>query len=418
MEPVILHVDANNFYASVAICKNKSLSDKPVVICGDPDKRHGIVLAKSNAAKKMGINTGDTIGEAMKICPNLICLPPDYKQYTYYSYRLFEIYKTFTPLVESFGLDECWLDVTGSLSLYGDGEKIAYLIKEKVKSELGITVSVGVSFTKVFAKLGSDMKKPDAVTVISKENYKKIVWPLSVSELLYIGESLKNKLASYNIKTIGELACSDKRFIELKFGKVGSKLYEYANGTDGEKVGEYYKEHIPESVSNGATCCEDIVTEHSVASMVYSLSEIIAFRLRKYRLLAKGVGVYVKNNEFDTFSKQFKLETPTSDARVIGKCAFDMIIKNCKISTTNPIRAVTVATYLLSPEDYSSQISVFNQDAQKYLEINKKLDAIRKKYGYSSLKKAIELDDTFVCDSKEIDDGFLPFDKHKDNNEN
>lgn len=415
MEPVILHVDANNFYASVAICKNKSLFDKPVVICGDPDKRHGIVLAKSNVAKKMGINTGDTIGEAMKICPNLICLPPDYKQYTYYSNRLFEIYKGFTPLVESFGLDECWLDVTGSISLYGNGEKIANLIKEKVKAELGITVSVGVSFTKVFAKLGSDMKKPDAVTIINKENYKKIVWPLSVSELLYIGDSLKTKLASYNIKTIGALACSDKRFIELKFGKVGSKLYEYANGIDNEKVGEYYKEHIPESVSNGATCCEDIVTEHSVASMVYSLSEIIAFRLRKYRLLAQGVGVYVKNNEFDTFSKQFKLEAPTSDARIIGKCAFDMIMKNCKVSTTNPVRAVTVTTYLLSSEDFSSQISVFNQEAQKYLEINKKLDQIRKKYGYSSLKKAIELDDTFVCDSKEIDDDFLPFDKHKDN---
>ena len=411
MDSVILHVDVNNFYASVAISLNKTLQNKPVVICGDPDKRHGIVLAKSNYAKKKGIKTGDTLGEAFKLCPDLITLPPDYKQYTQISNKLYELYKRYTPYVEGFGLDECWLDVTGSLYLYGSGEDIANHIRKTVKEEFGLSVSIGVSFTKVFAKLGSDMKKPDAITVINKNNFKNLIWKLPVSELLYIGDSIKKKLYGYNIKTIGDLANSDKKFLEKKLGKIGIKLYHYANGSDNEKVGVYYENHIPESISNGTTCSEDIITEHSVTSMVFSLSEVIAFRLRKHKLLAYGIGIYVKNNEFNIFSKQIKLEEPTSDARIIGKEAVTIILKNCKISEKNPLRAVTLSTHDFISEEHLSQYSIFNSDTIRYLEINKKLDNIRKKYGYSVLKKAIEIDDCFVCDAKEIEEGFIPFNK-------
>ena len=216
---VILHVDANNFYASVAIKNNPTLKGKPLIICGDPEKRHGIVLAKSNEAKKLGIKTTQTISEAKKICKNLICLPPDYQQYKKYSEMLFEIYKRFTPLVESFGMDECWLDVSGSIKLYGTPYEIANQIRSTVKNELGITVSVGVSFTKTFAKLGSDLKKPDAITVIDKSNYKQIAWNLPADHMIYIGDSAKLKLKQMGISTIGDIAQTSPIILERELGK-------------------------------------------------------------------------------------------------------------------------------------------------------------------------------------------------------
>lgn len=400
---VILHVDANNFYASVAIKNNPTLKGKPLIICGDPEKRHGIVLAKSNEAKKLGIKTTQTISEAKKICKNLICLPPDYQQYKKYSEMLFEIYKRFTPLVESFGMDECWLDVSGSIKLYGTPYEIANQIRSTVKNELGITVSVGVSFTKTFAKLGSDLKKPDAITVIDKSNYKQIAWNLPADHMIYIGDSAKLKLKQMGISTIGDIAQTSPIILERELGKTGKKLYNYANGTDDEKVGEYYAEHIPESISNGSTCEEDIITERAAKSIIYSLGEAVAFRLRKYGLLANGIGVSVKNNEFEVFSRQTKISVPTSDAGYISRTAFENVIKNCKISKDNPLRTITVCVYNLTKGDEIIQDSLFNSDTKKSAEVNRKLDTIRNKYGYSILKKAIELEETFKCDHTRLD---------------
>ena len=400
---IILHVDANNFYASVAIRNNPSLAGKPLIICGDPEKRHGIVLAKSNEAKRMGIKTAQTVSDAKKICKDLICLPPDFHQYAIFSDKLFEIYKRYTPLVEKFGMDECWLDVTGSVKLYGKPEEIAHSIRNTVKNELGITVSVGVSFTKTFAKLGSDLKKPDAVTVIDKNNFKRIAWKLPVSDMIYIGDTAKSKLLSLKIRTIGDLANAPIELLTENFGKSGQKMHDYANGTDGEKVEEYYSEHIPESISNGTTCSEDITSERSAKSVVYSLSELVAFRMRRYGLVASGVSVNVKNNDFKCFSKQTRLHAPTADAGIIAEAAIKSILHSYTISEDNPIRTVTVGVYGLAPEKTTMQDSIFLTDEEKHSVINKKLDGIRDKYGYSILKKAIELDDTFVCEYDKID---------------
>lgn len=413
MDRVILHADVNNFYASVAIRNNDFLKDKPVIICGDPERRHGIVLAKSNVAKKAGIKTGDTVATAKKLCKDVICVPPDYKEYTRISNEIFNIYSRFTPLIESFGLDECWLDLTGCIPQGSDGYTIAEQIKETIKEEIGVTVSIGVSFTKVFAKLGSDMKKPDAITVIDRYNYKRLVWNLPVDDMLFIGSKVKKKLAEYEIRKIGDVVNAGKFFMSSKFGKVGEKIYEYASGTDNEKVGEYILENVPESISNGTTSQEDIVTEKSATSMVFSLAEVIAFRLRKHKLVAKGVGISVRNTEFEGFSKQQKLKDATSDSAIIGKAALEMLLQNCCITEGNPLRQVTVATYDLAPEETVAQRTIFDGRSQKELVVNKKLDVLRQKYGFNVLKKAVELDDTFICDSKEVDEDFLPFNKTK-----
>lgn len=391
----ILHVDANNFFASVTIKNNLQLKGKPVIICGDPDRRHGIVLAKSNEAKKLGIKTATTIGEAKKICKDLICMPPDYAEYKKYSEKLYEIYKRYTPLVESFGMDECWLDVTGSTKLYGTPEEIANDIRETVKKELGITVSVGVSFTKTFAKLGSDMKKPDAVTVIDENNYKVKAWSLPVSDMIYVGDSVKKVLFENKIYTIGDLANTPIEKLSEICGKSGVKLHEYANGTDGEKVSAYNDEYIPESISNGTTGEEDVTSNRSARALIYSLSELVAFRLRKYNLIAYGVSINVKDASFRNESKQTRLETPTADANVIAQTAYNGIIKRFRVSEENPIRTIIVGVYNLKDENSVYRDMFAEEEEEKQSEINKRMDKLRDKYGFSILKRAIELDDKF-----------------------
>lgn len=389
----ILHVDANNFFASVTIRNNPQLKGKPVIICGDPDKRHGIVLAKSNEAKKLGVKTATTIGDAMKLCKNLVCVPPDYAEYKKFSEKLYEIYKRYTPFVESFGMDECWLDVTGSIKLYGSPEIIANSIRETVKKELGITVSVGVSFTKTFAKLGSDMKKPDAVTVIDETNFKDKAWRLPVSDMIYIGDSVQKILFTNKIYTIGDLANTPVEKLNALCGKIGTKLYEYANGTDGEKVSAYSDEYIPESISNGTTGEEDIVSARSAKALIYSLSEFVAFRLRKYNLIAGGVSVSVKDASFRCESKQTRLENPTQDSGVIAETAYKGVINRFRISEENPIRTITVGVYNLKDENSVYRDMFAEEEAEKHSVINKKMDTLRHKYGFSILKRAIELDD-------------------------
>ena len=236
MDRVILHCDMNSFYASVECLYNPSIRNKPVAVGGSVEKRNGIILAKNDVAKRFGVKTGDALWQARQKCPNLVIVPPDFKKYIKLSRLAVEIYNSYTNLVEGFGLDECWLDVTGSTHLFGSGEEIAEAIRQRVKTELGITCSIGVSFNKIFAKLGSDMKKPDAITVITKDNYKSTVWPLPVEDLLFVGRATKQKLNRYGIKTIGDLACSNLSFLETLLGKWGSYLWGYANGLDASTV--------------------------------------------------------------------------------------------------------------------------------------------------------------------------------------
>lgn len=411
-EKVILHVDINNFYASVALLYNTDLEDKYVVICGNPERRHGVVLAKNNKAKKAGIKTGDTLVEARKKVKNLYALPPDFKKYSYLSKKAIELYKQYTSQVESFGLDECWLDVTDSIGLFGSGENIANEIKNRMKNEIGLTVSVGVSFTKVFAKLGSDMKKPDAVTVINKNNFKDKIWGLPIGELLYVGKSSVKKLEAMGLLTIGDVANASKEMLGTVFGKNGYKLYEMANGFDTDEVSAANTVFLPESVSNGATTEKDITTRAEAESLVYSLSEVIAFRLRKYSLSAMGVSVGFRDNKLKYFSRQTKLLNPTNDAKTIADKAMNIIDINYIFGVNPPLRMITVGTYSLVQGEQDFQTTFFEEYDEKSDTLNTKLDNLRNKYGYEVLKRAIEINPDFTCDSREIEEGYVPFDRH------
>ncbi|MFA6866104.1 MAG: DNA polymerase IV [Clostridia bacterium] len=409
MEHLILHVDANNFFASVAVANNPSLKGRAVAVCGAKDERHGIVLAKSNIAKGYGIKTGDTVSEARRKAPDLVIVPPDYKQYAKYSYLLYNLYIDYTPNVESFGLDECWLDVTGCEKEYGSGENLANIIRERIKKEIGLTVSVGVSFTKIFAKIGSDYKKPDATTVITKENYKDIIWNLNVEEMLFVGRSVKAKLQKLGIKKIGQLANMPIKDLKDLFGKVGEKIYNSANGIEDEGVKLYTDKHIPESVSNGTTPVHDITNTKDATSLIYSLCEIIAYRLRQNNLVAQGVAIHIRDTDLCSMTRQEKLISPTSNSSVISQKALEILGKHYSFSENLPLRAITIATYGLISASDMVQLS-FIEDNHN-CQIDKNIDNLRKKYGFNVLKLGVELDPEFGCEARAIEDGFLPFDK-------
>lgn len=411
-ERVILHVDINNFYASAALLYNPDLKDKYLVICGNPEKRHGVVLAKNEKAKKAGIKTGDTLIEAKRKAKNLYALPPDFQKYSYLSKKAIALYKQYTSKVESFGLDECWLDVTDSVKLFGCGDKIADEIRNRMKSEIGLTVSVGVSFTKVFAKLGSDMKKPDAVTVIDKSNFKDKVWGLPIGELLYVGKSSVKKLESMGLFTIGDVAAAPRDLLGITFGKNGFRLYETANGIDDEEVSEANKTSLPESISNGSTTEKDITNKNEAESLMYSLSEVVAFRLRKYGLSALGISVGIRDNKLSYLSRQMKLINPTDDAKEIADYAMSLLEKHYAFGVDNPLRMITVGTYNLVEGEYGFQTTLFDEYNEKNDSLNDKLDGLRVKYGYGVLKRAIEINPDFTCDTHEIEDGYVPFNRH------
>jgi len=409
---IILHVDINNFYASAALLFNPDLKDKFVVICGNPERRHGVVLAKNDKAKKAGIKTGDTLNEARSKAKNLYALPPDFKKYTFLSKKAISLYKQYTSKVESFGLDECWLDITDSADLFGGGIAVAEDIKRRMKTEIGLTVSIGVSFTKVFAKLGSDMKKPDAITVIDRNNFKEKVWGLPIGDLLYVGKSSVKKLEEMDLHTIGDIANFSVDVLTSIFGKNGIKLYQLANGKDGEEVSETSKNASVESISNGSTTEKDICTAEDAKSLIYSLSEVVAFRLRKYGLATLGVSIGIRDNKLKYFSRQVKLATPADDAKQIADYAFAILEKNYSFKTGNPLRMITIGTYNLVNGAHEVQMNLFETDEEKGDELNDSLDKLRYKYGYGVLKRAIEINPDFTCDTHEIEDGYVPFDRH------
>lgn len=403
----ILHCDANNFYASVETVKDPSLKGKNVAVCGDPEKRHGIILAKSEGAKSYGVKTGETVWEAQKKCPDLILLPPDFQSYLKYSKALFEIYTSYTDRVESFGLDECWLDVSGSHSLFGPSEKIAEEIRRRAREELGLTLSIGISFTKVFAKLGSDYKKPDAQTLIGRENYKEIAWPLPVEDILMVGKSAKNFFHSVGILSIGDLANANEVLLQSKIGQTGVTLKRWANGEEEGKVKFYYEKREPESVGNGATAERDLITQNECEIFITGLSERVASRLRKHGLSACGVHLSVKTSDLKTIGKQAKLPFPTASATEIAKQAI-LLLQDLR-KADKPIRALTVtAIYLFHSDDYA-QSSLLGEDELtiKRTRLERTVDALREKYGAGILTRASLMKDIF--DADEYDEETKPF---------
>ncbi len=400
MDRTILHCDLNNFYASVEILANPEYRGKPLIVCGNPEKRHGIVLAKSNEAKKLGVVTGEAIWQAKQKCgPDLICVPPRHKLYGEISKQVFGIYVQYTDRVESFGLDECWLDVTGSKKLFGDGKQIADTIRERVKNDLGLTLSVGVSFNKIFAKLGSDLKKPDATTVITRENFKEKIYDLPASDLLMVGRKTKERLAKMNISTIGDLSKANVKLMESVFGVMGINLVKYARGEDNDEVGLCYKNTPPLSVGHGSTLPIDAPSIDVLTPVVYALSDMVGTRLRKYKMRAGGLHVSLKDDEFNSFSHQITFTDTTDSSSVIAKRALEIIPEFYDFNNSRPVRTVTVSVIKLTSEREGYQLSIFGEENEKASTLDKTLDKIREKYGYQSVSRGIVLANTFLCDN-------------------
>jgi len=389
----ILHADANGFFASVECAINPELKNVPMAVGGDAEKRHGIILAKNELAKKYNIQTAETIHSAKRKCPDLVIVPPHHTLYREYSKRIFEIYTRYTELVESFGLDEAWLDVTHSKKLFGDGTTIANELRQVVKKETGITISVGVSFCKVFAKLGSDYKKPDATTVFDKSNWKSFIFPMPVSSLLYVGKSTNDTLDKLGIKTIGQLASTDHSFLINKLGKMGDMLYLYANGLDNSPVKSIYDEDEVKSVGNSSTFAKDICGEEEIRHELASLAESVAKRLRNRNLKCTTVQVQIKTPQFKIIQRQRKLEKPTYLARELRDISME-IIKECW-SMSAPIRLLGVTgSNLVRADDDVEQISLFDepQDKRKKAEdLEKTIDQLKKKFGENSVISLSEI---------------------------
>lgn len=389
MDRVILHCDLNCFYASVELLSRPDLRDVPTAVCGDPSSRHGIILAKNEPAKKCGVQTAETIWQAKKKCPDLVLLPPHHDLYRAYSQKVNAIYDEYTDLVEPFGIDESWLDVTHTLHLFGgDPKSLADVLRTRMKQELGLTLSVGVSFNKVFAKLGSDYKKPDATTVISRENWQKIVWPLPVGDLLYVGGAAQKLLKQYGVETIGQLAACDPGMLETLMGKLGFQLYEYANGLSQEPVRSRYDAEPVKSVGNGTTFPKNLTTRAEVQTGVAMLADSVAMRLRRCGLYASGIQVTIRDPEFRDRSRQRQLAAPTHLIRDLTDSAMALVGELWK--PPSPIRALTVtAIHLVQDGQAYEQVDLFTAAAAPKREKQEKLEAamdrIRGKYGTGAI---------------------------------
>lgn len=389
----ILHSDLNAFYASVEIVLNPSLRGKAVAVCGSTEDRHGIVLAKSELAKKAGIKTGMVNWEAKRLCPELVILSPRFENYLKYSKAARDIYLRYTDQVESYGLDECWLDVTGSRALFGDGMSIAERIRKEVKDELGLTVSIGVSYNKVFAKLGSDMKKPDAITQITYQDYKKKVWPLPASDLLYVGRSTQVKLARCGIYSIGDIAKAPLDFLEGRLGKNGLLLSVFANGEDNSRVAKTDFVSPIKSVGHGVTCREDLVNSEEVWKVMLHLSQDIGHRLREHEKSALGVQLSVKNQELSYRQYQAPLLIPTQSPMEIALKARELFEVNFLWNTN--VRALTVRAINLVSSKAPRQLMWFDDQKQyeRKVKIDDTVEKIRERFGKDAILPASLLGD-------------------------
>lgn len=390
MERTILHVDLNNFYASVEALHNVHYRTVPMAVTGDIELRHGVVLAKNQIAKQMGVKTGDTVIEARRKCPNIEFCPANFSLYLRFSQLARAIYERYTDKVESFGIDECWLDVTSSLKLFGSGEKIADEIRSTLLKELGVTASVGVSFNKIFAKLGSDYKKPNATTCITKENYKQIAFPQPVENLIYVGKATKEKLNHIGIKTIGDLARADKNALISLLGVWGEYLHNFANGEDKSEVRTVGTYSVIKSVGNSTTTKRDMNKREDVEYIVNLLSESVAARLKQYDFKGLSVSLYVRSSNLLTQNKQSTLKFATNSSAEIARVAMQIFDKlNIK---TISLRSVGVqVSNLVKSEDCEVQLDMFENvnNVLKREKLEKGIDNIRSKFGHNIIKKAI-----------------------------
>lgn len=390
MRRVIFHIDQNCYFASVEMISHPEYRNVPMAVVGDKERRHGIILAKNQLASMAGVKTAEVIWQAQSKCPDLVLAPAHYDKYQFYSRKLREMYLEYTDKVEPFGLDECWLDLTDTIG-DRDPQEVADEIRERVKSEYKLTCSVGVSFNKIFAKLGSDYKKPDATTVITEENFKQIVWPLPCSDLLFVGKSTKERLNKVNIKTIGDLAGSTGEFLNDYLGKNGYQLWLYANGLDDSEVKTADYKRTVKSVGNSTTTSDDMCSLREISSTFLTLSSSVAGRLRRAGLKGKVVQITVRDSALNVYEKQKVLFKDTDSARVIHECAVELFKESYDWHL--PVRSIGVRLTDLVSSDAPEQLSLFEEvdRNEKENRLEKTVDTIRERFGKKSLMLLGEL---------------------------
>lgn len=385
----ILHCDLNGFFASVECLRNPRLKNVPMAVSGDPKLRHGIILAKNELAKKYGIYTPETVYSAKKKCPSLVLVRPHMEEYRKYSKLVNEIYLKYTDRVEPFSIDESFLDITESIGLFGNPEEIAYKIKEDVKNTLGLTISVGVSFNKIFAKMGSDMKKPDAITVIDYEHFREIIHPLPVEDMLFVGKSTKETLRKMRIYKIGDIASYDVNKLIKKLGKMGVQLYNYANGIDTDEVEFFGTKHDPKSISKGITFAQDISDLNELVGIVSKLCEEITKTLRSKKMKCSNVCISIKYSNFSVINRQRKI-FKTDIFQEVSKVAIDLLKENYNLF---PVRKITVGVSSLENLNDEVQLDIFTMQNEnlkcdfnnRIEEANKIVDDMQNKFGMEKI---------------------------------
>jgi len=386
----ILHSDCNNFYASVECVLHPELKGKPLAVCGSQELRHGIVLAKNEQAKAYGIKTGDAIWQARKKCPGIEIISPHHGLYGEYSHKMREIYYDYTDQIEPFGLDECWLDVTGSQQ---NGVRIAAEIRRRARAELGITVSVGVSFNKVFAKLGSDLRKPDATTVITPENYKEKLWPLPIGDLLFVGKRTRQALGGRGLYTIGDVARADGTTLRALFGKSGDMLKAYALGLDDSPVARVGEYEPLKSIGNSTTTARDMMNPEDARAVLYGLCDSVAARLRENGVKCRMVSLWVRDNALSGFERQMMLPLPTNLSGELFQTSFALL--QAHYDWRRPIRSLGVRTGHLIEEKQADQISLFPcERREKQEKLERTLDEICGQFGHGAVRRAVLLQDS------------------------
>ena len=415
MNRTILHSDCNCFYASVELLHHPELRGKPVAVGGDPEERHGIVLTADYTAKRRGVKTGMALWQARQVCPDIIFLPPRMDLYLRFSRMAQEIYAEYTDKREPYGIDESWLDVTDSVSLKGDGYHIAQ--ESRMKKELGITVSVGVSFNKIFAKLGSDYKKPDAITTMNKDEYRDKAWPLPVSDLLYVGSATNNKLRSMGIRTIGDLARTEETLLVRKLGKMGSILWAFANGYDESPVKLENTSAPIKSVGNSTTTPKDMETDEDVKIVLYILAESVAARLRENGFRCRTVEISIRDKDLFHFSKQVKLQNASNITREIAEAGYKLYKESYRLPADEkelknsrpefyqkPLRSIGIRGTDLVTDYFWEQLDMFMdpKEREKQMKVDAAVDNIRKRFGFYSIQRGLMYQDRILsaCDAK------------------
>ena len=393
MERIILHSDCNSFYASVECLHHPEIREKPVAVGGDIEQRHGIILAKNQLAKQFHVSTGEAIWQAKQKCPELIVLPPNFPLYLRFSRLARDIYLDYSNRVEPFGLDEAWLDITSSENQKDKGERTAHEIRKRIREELGITVSIGVSYNKIFAKLGSDYRKPDAVTMITKENYRQIAWPLPVSDLLYVGPATKRKLNGFGVHTIGELAQTPVEILRSKFGKIGDVLWCFSNGLDSSPVADFQNQPVVKSIGNSTTAPRDLERDEDVKMILYVLADSVARRLREQGLKGRTIHISVRDNSLFSFTRQKSLLSYTNLTGEIAGEALSLFREHYRWK--RPVRSVGISVSDLAADTIYSQTSLFCDEVkrEKVERLDKALDRLKARFGTFAIQPAVLLKD-------------------------